>query len=239
MTALLFREDASLREAEALVTGHTSEGAILCDRSVFYPTGGGQPEDSGTLVWRGGRMPIATALKLEDGQIGLIPAEALTMPPIGTVVRQVLDWDRRHRHMPMHTALHLLCIVVRLPVTGGQISADRSRLDFEMPDPPSSLGLWDTALNALIARNLPVSQGWITKEELRATPGLVRTLSVAPHTGQGRIRLIRIGRGEDTVDLQPCGGTHVACTGEIGRVHPSRIENKGHPNRRLSLIFAA
>lgn len=237
MTEALFRKDAYLRETEARVTGHSPEGAILCDGSIFYPTGGGQPGDCGTLLWPGGRLAIATALKLDGGQIGLIPAEPLPMPPVGTLVRQVLDWDRRYRHMRMHTALHLLCCVVGRPVTGGQIGSERSRLDFDMPDPPSSLAPWETALNALIVRDLDVTESWITEEELSRTPGLVKTLSVAPPAGQGRIRLIRIGTAEDSVDLQPCGGTHVARTGEIGPVHLPRLENKGRQNRRLSLTL--
>lgn len=238
MTTPLFREDAYLREAEATVIAHSPEGAIICDASVFYPTGGGQPGDSGSVVWPGGRMTIATALKLPEGQIGLIPAEPSPMPPVGTVLRQVLDWDRRYRHMRMHTALHLLCAVVGLPVTGGQIGMDRSRLDFDMPDPPSSLAPWAAALNTLIRRDLPVTASWITDEALGLNPGLIKTMSVSPPTGQGKVRLIRIGNEDSPEDLQPCGGTHVARTGEIGLVELPRLENKGRQNRRLSLIFA-
>lgn len=238
LTTPLFREDAYLRETEARVIAHSPEGAIICDASVFYPTGGGQPGDSGTLVWPGGRMAIATALKLPDGQIGLIPAEPSPMPSVGTTLRQVLDWDRRYRHMRMHTALHLLCTVVGLPVTGGQIGTDRSRLDFDMPDPPASLAPWIATLNALIARDLPVSASWISDDALRANPGLIKTMSVSPPTGQGTVRLICIGDVASPTDLQPCGGTHVARTGEIGPVDLPRIENKGRQNRRVSLTFA-
>ncbi|TKA94963.1 alanyl-tRNA editing protein [Cereibacter changlensis] len=236
MTRLLFREDAYLREADATVLGHTAEGGILVDASIFYATGGGQPGDSGWLLWEGRRLPIATTLK-HGAEVALVPAEPLEMPPVGGTVRQVLDWDRRHRHMRMHTALHLLSVVIPLPVTGGQIGAERGRLDFDMPEPPEDLAALDEALNALIDRDLPVTESWITDEELLANPGLVKTMSVMPPTGQGRVRLVRIGEGAGQIDLQPCGGTHVARTSEIGRVEIAKIEKKGRQNRRVSLAL--
>jgi misacylated tRNA(Ala) deacylase len=236
MTALLFRADPYLREASARVTGHTAEGGILLDRTVFYPTGGGQPGDSGWLDWDGGRLQVAVALKA-GGDVALVAAEALPLPPPGAQVRQHLDWDRRHRHMRMHTALHLLSVVIPLPVTGGQIGADRGRLDFDMPEPPGDPAALTAALAGLIDRDLPVTEDWITDAELQARPGLVKTLSVAPPAGQGRVRLVRIGLGADQLDLQPCGGTHVARTGEIGRVTVGRIEKKGRQNRRVTLLF--
>ncbi|WGV16549.1 alanyl-tRNA editing protein [Fuscovulum ytuae] len=235
MTELLFREDAYLREAEAVVTGHTAEGGILCDRSIFYATGGGQPGDSGLIHWNGGRLAIATAVKAEGGQVALVPAEPAAMPPIGATVRQRLDWDRRHRHMRVHTALHLLSVVIPLPVTGGQIGAERGRLDFDMPDPPEDVQMLEDRLNALIGLDLPVTESWITDDELAANPRLVKTMSVMPPMGQGRVRLVRIGTGATQVDLQPCGGTHVARTAEIGRVSIGKIEKKGRQNRRVSL----
>lgn len=237
MTDLLFRADAYLQHAASTVTGHTAEGGILVDRTVFYPTGGGQPGDSGWIDWDGGRLAIATAVKVEGGQVALVPAEPRAMPPIGASITQRLDWDRRYRHMRMHTALHLLSVVVPLPVTGGQIGADRGRLDFDMPDPPGDLSLLSAALNALVDRDLPVTDDWITDDELLANPGLVKTLSVRPPIGQGRVRLVRIGRGVAQVDLQPCGGTHVARTAEVGRVEIARIENKGRQNRRVTVVF--
>ena len=238
MTELLFRADPYLREVEAVVMGHTAEGGILCDRSLFYPTGGGQPGDSGRLDWSGGGLPIATAVKAEGGQIALVPAAPDAMPPVGTVVRQRLDWDRRHRHMRVHTALHLLSVVIPLPVTGGQIGVERGRLDFDMPDPPDDVALVQDRLNALIGLDLPVTEDWITDAELEASPGLVKTMSVRPPMGQGRVRLIRIGEGLSQVDLQPCGGTHVARTAEIGRVAIGKIEKKGKLNRRVNLILS-
>ncbi len=237
MTELLFRADAYLSSADCRVTGHTSEGALIVDRSVFYPTGGGQPGDSGMLDWGGGQMPIATTIKVEGG-LALVPAEALPMPPVGAPVRMVLDWTRRYRHMRVHTALHLLSVVIPLPVTGGQISADRGRLDFDMPDPPGDPAAIEGLLMGLIERDLAVTEDWITEAELAANPALVKTLSVRPPMGQGRIRLIRIGSGADQIDLQPCGGTHVARTAEIGRIVIGKIENKGRQNRRVSISLA-
>ena len=234
MTDLLFRDDAYLTEATCRIIGHTGEGGLIVDRTVFYATAGGQPGDSGRLHWDGGQMAIATAVAV-DGGVALVPAEPVAMPPVGALALQVLDWGRRHRHMRMHTALHLLSVVIALPVTGGQIGADRGRLDFAMPDPPDDLGALDAALNALIDRDLPVTDSWITDAELIANPGLVKTLSVMPPLGRGRVRLVRIGAGSDQIDLQPCGGTHVARTGEIGHVEIVRVENKGRQNRRVSL----
>jgi misacylated tRNA(Ala) deacylase len=238
MTIPLFRQDAYLREADSTVIAHTPEGGIVVAEALFYATSGGQPGDSGWIDWDGGRMAIATAVKVEGGGIALVPAEARAMPPIGAPLRQKLDWDRRHRHMRVHTALHLLSVVIPLPVTGGQIGADKGRLDFDMAEPPQNIEALETALNALIARDLTVSDSWITDAELLANPGLVKTMSVMPPIGQGQIRLVRIGQGDDQIDLQPCGGTHVARTAEIGRVEFGKIEKKGKQNRRVSLLLA-
>ena len=235
MTDLLFRTAPYLAEAEALVLAHTPEGGIVVDRSIFYPTGGGQPGDSGRISWAGGTAAVGTAVKVEGGHVALVMAEAVAMPPVGTLLQTALDWDRRHRHMRIHTALHLLSVVIPLPVTGGQIGAERGRLDFDMPDPPADIAALDRALNRLIDADLPVTEDWITDAELRANPGLVKTLSVAPPVGQGRVRLIRIGAGAHQIDLQPCGGTHVARTAEIGRVEIGKIEKKGRQNRRVTL----
>ncbi len=234
MTELVFRDDPYLMKEKAVVLAHTPEGGIVVSASVFFPTGGGQPGDSGWIDWEGGRLPIATALKV-DGGVALVPAEARAMPPVGALVHQHLDWERRFGHMRIHTALHLLSVVIPLPVTGGQIGADRGRLDFAMPEVPPEAALWEEAINRLIDRDLPVTQDWITDDDLAANPALVKTLSVRPPSGQGRVRLIRIGQGEGQIDLQPCGGTHVARTSEIGRVTIGRIENKGRQNRRVHL----
>jgi len=234
MTELLFRTDAYLADCQARVIGHTPEGGIIVDRSVFYPTGGGQPGDSGRILWEGGTLAIATAVKVEGGSVALVPAEPRAMPPVGAPVQMVLDWPRRHGHMRVHTALHLLSVVIPLPVTGGQIGTDRGRLDFDMPDPPGDIAAVEAALNRLIDRDLAVTAEWITDADLAANPGLVKTMSVTPPVGQGLIRLIRIGQ----IDLQPCGGTHVARTSEIGRVEIGKIEKKGRVNRRVTISLA-
>lgn len=236
MTELLFRDDPYLADTEGRVIEVTPEGGIVPDRTVFYATGGGQPGDSGWLMWEGGRIPIATALKV-DGGVALVPAEPGALPPPGAPVRQMIDWDRRYRHMRVHTALHLLSVVIPLPVTGGAVGDGRGRLDFDMPDPPGDVAAIEAALNALIERDLPVTTDWITEADLDANPRLVKTLTVAPPRGQGLVRLVRIGLGAEQVDLQPCGGTHVARTAEVGRAELGRIEKKGRQNRRVSLTL--
>ncbi|MEQ8402644.1 MAG: alanyl-tRNA editing protein [Roseovarius sp.] len=235
MTEPLFLKDAYRTEAEATVTGHTPEGGIVLDASIFYATGGGQPGDGGRLSWEGGQVDIATAVKTGDGDIALVPAEGGELPPVGARVAQVIDWGRRLAHMRIHTALHLLSVVIPRPVTGGSITEVKGRLDFDMPEAPEDKAALEEALNALIARDLGVSEDWITEAELDAQPELVKTMSVQPPRGAGQIRLVRIGEGADQVDLQPCGGTHVARTREIGRVRLGKIEKKGRQNRRVSL----
>ena len=237
MTHPLFRDDAYCETAPARVVAHTPEGGIIPDRSLFYPTGGGQPGDSGRIDWDGGQIPIATAIKGEGDSVVLVPAEPGPLPPPGADIVQRLDWPRRHLHMRIHTALHLLSVVMPFPVTGGQIGAGRGRLDFLMPDPPQDRDAIETRLNALIDRDLPVTEDWITDAELAANPGLVKTMSVMPPTGRGKVRLIRIGAGRDQIDLQPCGGTHVARTAEIGRILLGKIENKGKANRRVNIAL--
>ncbi|MCR9068933.1 MAG: alanyl-tRNA editing protein [Rhodobacteraceae bacterium] len=238
MTTPLFLEDPYRTSAPGTVTGLTEEGGLILDATIFYARGGGQPGDSGALVWEGGRIEIATAVKGEDGAIVLLPAEPQTLPPVGAAVDQRLDWARRHGHMRMHTALHLLSVVLPYPVTGGAVGADKGRLDFAMPDPLDDKAVVEGQLNALVTRDLPVTEDWITDADLAADPGLVKTMSVAPPTGAGRVRLIRIGAGKTQVDLQPCGGTHVARTGEIGKLALGKIEKKGRDNRRISVVFA-
>lgn len=238
MTQALFMQDAYLREADAVVTGHTPEGGIILDRTVFYATGGGQPGDSGTIRFGGETMHIATCVKIKgdkDGALALVPAEPAPLPPLGTVVHQDLDWERRHSHMRVHTALHLLSVVIPLPVSGGQISAGKGRLDFDMPDAPDDRDALERSLTALIEQDFVVSEDWISDDELAANPGLVKTMSVMPPRGAGRVRLVRIGDETRQIDLQPCGGTHVARTSEIGAVRLGKIEKKGKLNRRVYL----
>ena len=233
----MYRHDAYAREHAARVVGHTDEGGVVLDTALFYPTGGGQPGDSGWIDWDGTSLAIATTVKGDRGQSVMVPAESTRLPPIGAHVVQRLDWDRRYKHMRVHTALHLLSVVIPLPVTGGAIGAGRGRLDFMMPEPPEDRDALEDELNRLIDRDLVVSESWITDAELEANPTLVKTMSVQPPRGSGKIRLVRIGEGGDQVDLQPCGGSHVARTGEIGRVVFGKIENKGKQNRRVNIAL--
>ena len=216
MSRPLYRDDAYLREAEGRVTALTDRGGVVLDASLFYATGGGQLGDAGRIEWDSGVADIATAVR--DGEaIVLVPAEGAPLPPVSGTVRQVLDWEARHRMMRLHTALHLLSVVVPLPVTGGQITPEKGRLDFDMPEAPEDKQALEDALNALIAADHPVGEACITDEELEANPGLVKTMSVKPPTGAGKVRLVRIGTEDEQIDLQPCGGPHVRFTGEIGR----------------------
>lgn len=234
MTGELFRQETYLRDAPARVAAHTPEGGVILENSLFYPTGGGQPGDSGWLTWDRQELSIATTVRDRDsGRIALVPAEPRALPPVGAYVTQELDWDRRHKHMRVHTALHLLSVVIPYPVTGGQISASHGRLDFNMPDAPQDRGELEEALNYFISLDARVSEDWITEAELDAAPELVKTMSVAPPRGRGDIRLIRIGEPQEPIDLQPCGGTHVARTGEIGALRLGKIEKKGRLNRRI------
>ena len=237
-THLLFRDDPYLQEAPAQVVAVTAEGGVVLDTTLFYPQGGGQPGDSGWLAWDDGQIEIAGTVKGDGGAIVLVPSEPGRLPPVGAAVTQTLDWDRRYRHMRMHTALHLLSVVLPYGVTGGAIAADRGRLDFDIPEAPGDKAIVEAELNALADQDLVVSEDWITEADLDARPDLVKTLSVAPPRGQGRIRLVRIGPEDAPVDLQPCGGTHVARTGEVGALVIRKIENKGKANRRVTIEFA-
>src|SRR6185437_12940534 len=204
----------------------------------FYARGGGQPGDTGTLRWSDGEMRVADTIKGEGEAILHVPAPDAALPPAGAVVDAAIDWDRRHRLMRMHTTLHLLCSLIKgAAVTGGSVGADKSRLDFDLPNPPPKEEI-ETALNALIAADHPVRIEWVDESVLDTDPGLVRTMSVQPPRGAGRLRLMRIGDGDSQVDLQPCGGTHVARTGEIGAVKIQKIENKGRQNRRIIVVPA-
>jgi misacylated tRNA(Ala) deacylase len=236
-TALLYRDDAYARECAARVLAAGPEGVLL-DRTVFYAQAGGQPGDAGTLVWEGGSMGVAKAVKGADDAVLHLPADGAPLPAVGAEVAARLDWTLRHRHMRMHTSLHLLCsLIPGAGVTGGQIGPERSRLDFDLADPPAKEWLTER-LNALVAADHPVGERWISEAELDAEPGLVRTLSVQPPRGAGRVRLVRVGPEDAPVDLQPCGGTHVRSTGEIGRVQVTKLENKGKQNRRVYVVLA-
>ncbi len=233
MVEELFRQDAYLREADATVTALDERGVRL-DRSIFYPTGGGQPGDTGVLRWDGGEARIVDAIKADGGEVLHVLAPESPRPAVGTSVHSALDWERRYRHMRMHTAMHVMSSLIKGDVTGGQVGADKSRLDFNLEGEVPTKE-WVTAeLNRLIALDRPVTPQWITDEELAARPELVKTMSVRPPMGAGRVRLLAI----EGVDLQACGGTHVARTGEIGRVECTKVENKGKMNRRFIIALA-
>jgi misacylated tRNA(Ala) deacylase len=237
MTEFVFRDDSYLRTLPATATAVTPEGGIVLDRTIFYATSGGQPGDTGYLERASGtRIPISGTIH-PDGDKTLIvhvPDADAPAPEVGEQLTAVIDWDRRYRLMRMHTALHLLSVVFPFPVTGGSVGEDKGRLDFDMPEVPDNLGELEARLNALVVGNHDVSTEWITDAELEANPGLVKTMKVKPPMGQGKVRLVRIG----DVDLQPCGGTHVANTREIGPLKLGKIEKKGAINRRVSLLFA-
>lgn len=236
MTEPLFRQDAYLRETQAEVVALHERGVIL-DRTVLYAQGGGQPGDAGALVTADGReIAIANAVYAEDRKaIVHVPAEGVAhgLQP-GDRLTARLEWDRRWPRMRVHTALHLLSVVLPFPVTGGAIGEGDGRLDFDIPDAGLDKAELTERLNALIARDAPVSDRWITDEELDANPGLVKTMSVKPPRGSGRVRLVEI----EGIDLQPCGGTHVRRTAEIGRVAITDIEKKGKQNRRVRIALA-
>ncbi len=238
MTEPLYRADAYLRTCSARVLTSDAGGVVL-DRTVFYPAAGGQPGDAGALEIAGRPpCPIATTVYGADrAAIVHIPAPGAALPAPGEQVHAVLDWEARNRLMRMHTCVHLLCALVKYPVTGGQIGEKESRLDFDIEDAAAvDKEALSAELNALIGADHKVEERWISDAELEANPHLVRTMSVKPPRGGGRVRLIAIGEN-GAIDLQPCGGTHVRATGEIGQVAVSKIEKKGRRNRRIRVAF--
>lgn len=233
MTEPLFQQDAYLRECTANVLEAGAEGVVL-DRTVFYPLGGGQPGDTGWLqAGDGRRWRVVDTRKGEGGRILHRLEEGAAPPGTGEAVTAAIDWERRHAHMRMHTALHLLGSVLRFGVTGGQVGAERSRLDFDTQEEIDKESV-TAAVNALVAAGHPVRSSWITDEDLDRQPDLVRTLSVQPPRGAGRVRLLEV----EGVDLQPCGGTHVASTAEIGPLAVTKVESKGRRNKRVYLALA-
>jgi misacylated tRNA(Ala) deacylase len=237
-TDCLFREDAYLTECQARVLEVTDTGGIVVDRTVFYATSGGQPGDRGKLITEAGAsIPLAGAVYTDPAKtiIAQLPAEAAAeRPAVGAPVTLAIDWDLRYRRMRMHTALHLLSAVLPFPVTGGSVGEDDSRLDFDIPEAGLDKDEITARLAAMIAADAPVTTRWISDAELEANPGLVKTMSVKPPVGSGRVRLVEIAG----LDLQPCGGTHVRRTSEIGAVRVTQIEKKGKQNRRVRIGWA-
>jgi misacylated tRNA(Ala) deacylase len=238
MTERLYEQDAYLQRCDATVTAVTDDGLVL-DRTVFYAMGGGQPGDIGRLELADGTFLTVTDTRKGEGTeiVHLVNPDALAAAGgerlVGAPVEGSIDWERRHRHMRMHTCLHLLGAVVGAPVTGGNLTAEKGRLDFDLPEATLDKDSLTAALNALIERDASTTLRWITDDELDAQPELVRTMSVQPPRGAGRIRLLDI----EGIDLQACGGTHVSRTGEIGRVRVAKIEKKSRLNRRVAVVF--
>lgn len=233
MSEPLFRENAYRRDCEASVVRAGPEG-ILLDRTVFYPTGGGQPGDRGALrLEDGSEIAILDTRKGEGEAILHLPAAHAPLPPAGTRLTARIDWERRYRLMRAHTALHLLCAAVAAPVTGGAVGELEGRLDFDLPEAGLDREALEARINGWITDDRPVEAVWVEEEELERRPELVRTLSVRPPAGAGRVRLVRI----EGVDLQACGGTHVRSTAEIGRLRIAKIEKKGRQNRRIAILL--
>ena len=232
MTAL-YQDNSYLSECEAEVLRADEQGVTL-SQTVFYPTGGGQPGDSGSLTTEGGEsFRVIEARKgAGPGDVLHLLEEGSPLPPVGAKVSARIDWERRHRHMRMHSCLHLLCSLIDGEVTGGSVGDGKGRLDFNLPESPDKEALQE-ALNRLIEEDHPVRPRWVSDEELQSNPELVRTMSVSPPSGFGQVRLLEI----EGVDLQACGGTHVAHTAEIGQVRVGKIENNGKQNRRINLIL--
>ena len=229
----IFRDDAYVRECTTTVIGHAGPG-FLVDQTVFYPRAGGQPGDRGKWQSAGSTAPIIDCCRGEyPGEIVHVTPDSAAMPEIGTTLNLALDWPRRHRLMRMHSCLHLLCKAVDGTVTGGNIGDGKGRLDFDIPEATLNKEELGAVINQWIAEDHAISAHWIDEAELERRPELVRTMSVQPPRGQGRIRLVEI----DGLDLQACGGTHVRSTREIGRVHIAKIEKKGRQNRRVQVVF--
>ena len=234
MTEPLFRSDSYLHETPAKVAFAEPRGIAL-DQTVFYPQGGGQGGDQGELIVDGGTIPIVNTVYDSDRKTILhVPAEGAALPEPGASVVARIDWARRYKRMRAHTALHLLSVVLPYPVTGGAVGEGDGRLDFDCESLLDKAEV-ELKLNELIALDAPVTLRWITDEKLEANPALIKTMSVKPPTGTGRVRLVAI----ENLDLQPCGGTHVARTGEIGRASVTQIEKKGRLNRRVRIALVS
>ena len=237
-TEALFRDDAYLKTTEAEVVALTERGGIVLDRTIFYATSGGQPGDTGSFErGDGGRVGIAATVTGETKEeIIHLPVDGQALPVVGEKVRLSIDWPRRHLLMRMHAACHLLSVVCPFPITGASVAENDSRVDFDIPDTGYAKEEVTARLMELVHADHPIFIRWISDEEFAANPGLVKSKNVRPPSGTGRIRLVCIGENA-TVDSQPCGGTHVASTGEVGEIHIGKIEKKGRENRRFRIRF--
>ncbi|MBB5091003.1 misacylated tRNA(Ala) deacylase [Pseudochrobactrum saccharolyticum] len=234
----LFRENAYLKATPAKVIGLTDEGGVILDQTVFYATSGGQPGDSGLLRRADGSViQIATTVNgATKNDFIHVPAEGETLPQLGEELIAEIDWERRFKLMQMHTACHLLSVICPFPVTGASVNIDDSRIDFDMQGNDLTKEQVSEKLMEMVNAASPVTTNWISDEELAANPDLVKSKNVRPPVGQGRIRLVLIG-DNGSVDSQPCGGTHVANTSEIGEIHIGKVEKKGKENRRYRIRF--
>ncbi|ANT51940.1 alanyl-tRNA editing protein [Mesorhizobium amorphae] len=237
-TKALFREDAYLRTTEAQVVAVNERGGIILDRSIFYATSGGQPGDTGALERAdGSRIVIAATITGETkDEIIHVPSPEQVVPGVGERLKLAIDWERRHLLMRMHAACHLLTVVCPYPITGAAVSEDDSRVDFDIPDAGFTKEDVTAGLMELVRADHPIFTRLITDEELAANPGLVKSKNVRPPAGTGKIRLVCIGENA-SIDSQPCGGTHVKSTGEVGEIHIGKIEKKGRENRRFRIRF--
>lgn len=235
MSELLFRDDAYLKSATAALVELTDNGGLIFDQTVFYPIGGGQPSDVGELISGDLNLKVREVRKGDQGKVVFFVEGSTEGIQIGQKFQQKIDWPTRFGYMKIHTALHLLSVIIPLGVTGGSIGSQKGRLDFEMPEPLENKEILENELNELIARGLKITESWITDAELEENPSLVKTMRVKPPMGQGKVRLVRIGTETDEIDLQPCGGTHVKSTLEIGKIRLGKVENKGKSNRRVHL----
>ena len=231
----LFWEDPYKKEASSILKSIIGEEGLVFEKTLFYPTSGGQPSDQGTINIGNHSIKVLNVKKIDGGETLIVPEFLPNDLEIGEPVKQIINWDLRYTYMKMHTALHLLSVVIPLPVTGGQIGNNKSRLDFDMPDAINDKQIIEKNLNNLISNDLIIEQLWITEKELEENPKLVKTMSVFPPKGSGDIRLICIKSKKEQVDLQPCGGTHVKNTSEIGKITIGKIEKKGKNNRRVNI----
>ena len=233
MTSIeIFRSDPYLSASEAMVVAVLEEGLIL-DKTVFYPEGGGQPGDIGRIANNIFEADVKNTIKSTNGILHLTDNKLGAISE-GDNVKIDIDWERRYSLMRMHTALHILCSIVDGAVTGGSVGSHKSRLDFDIPGERPDKESLTQELMEIVDRNYPVTSSWISDQELQQNPNLIRTMSVKPPTGTGQVRMIRIG---DNIDFQPCGGTHVKSTGEVGKIKINKIENKGKQNRRINLTW--